>query len=122
MRGGALEPIAIVGIVWRLPGDSNGPENFWQKLLAGRYLIRETPADRWNLAAYYAPDHAAAGRTYTRWGGIVARADAFDALFFGISPREAVRMEPQQRWLLETTWEAPEDAGYPPASLAGSNV
>ncbi|TMG92386.1 MAG: acyltransferase domain-containing protein, partial [Betaproteobacteria bacterium] len=117
-----MEQIAIVGIGCRLPGNSEGPDAYWQNLLAGRDLICETPADRWNLGAYYAIDPAAAGRTYTRWGGFVSRPDEFDAGFFGIAPREALRMDPQQRWLLETTWEALEDAGYPPANLAGSNV
>jgi acyl transferase domain-containing protein len=121
-RGGSLEQIAIVGIGCRLPGNSEGPDAYWQNLLAGRDLISETPADRWNLNAYHAIDPAAAGRTYTRWGGFVSRPDEFDAGFFGIAPREALRMDPQQRWLLETTWEALEDAGYPPANLAGSNV
>ncbi|MCF3137595.1 type I polyketide synthase, partial [Streptomyces olivochromogenes] len=44
----------------------------------------------------------------------------FDADFFGISPREAVATDPQQRVLLETSWEAFERAGIDPASLRGS--
>jgi len=70
-----LEQIAIVGIGCRLPGNSEGPDAYWQNLLAGRDLISETPADRWNLNAYHAIDPAAAGRTYTRWGGFVSRPD-----------------------------------------------
>ena len=89
-----MEQIAIVGIGCRLPGKSEGPDAYWQNLLAGRDLICETPADRWSLGAYHAIDPAAAGRTYTRWGGFVSRPDEFDAGFFGIAPREAAILAP----------------------------
>lgn len=117
-----MDRIAITGIGCRLPGGCNSPDAYWQSLLAGRDLITETPPDRWNLKAFHCVDAAAPGRTYIRWGGFVDRPDEFDAAFFGIAPREAMRMDPQQRWLLETTWEALEDAGYPPSRLAGTNV
>jgi acyl transferase domain-containing protein/NADPH:quinone reductase-like Zn-dependent oxidoreductase/acyl carrier protein len=47
---------------------------------------------------------------------------SFDPGAFGISPREAEQMDPQQRLLLELVWEALEDAGIPPSSLAGEEV
>jgi acyl transferase domain-containing protein len=59
---------------------------------------------------------------YTRWGGFVRDAALFDAGFFGISPREAEGMDPQQRMLLETSWEALEYAGIAPSSIAGTNT
>jgi acyl transferase domain-containing protein len=56
----------------------------------------------------------------TRWGGFVDGLDQFDPEFFGISPRAAERLDPQRRLLLETSWEAIEDAGLVPAKLLGS--
>jgi acyl transferase domain-containing protein/NADPH:quinone reductase-like Zn-dependent oxidoreductase/acyl carrier protein len=120
--GQPMEPLAITGIGCLLPGESNDPQTLWDHLLAGHDLITSTPADRWNLDAYYHPDPAVPGRTFLRWGGFVSNPDLFDAGFFAIPPREALRMDPQQRWLLHTAWEALEDAGYAQQHLAGAKV
>ncbi|HWE60542.1 MAG TPA: type I polyketide synthase, partial [Chloroflexota bacterium] len=113
------EPIAVIGMACRFPG-ADDPEAFWRLLRDGVDAIGPVPADRWDMAAYYHPDPDAAGKTYAQWGGYLAHVDRFDAAFFGIAPREAARMDPQQRLLLEIAWEALEDAGLPPARLAGS--
>ncbi len=116
-----MEPIAIIGLSCRFPGADN-PEAFWQLLRDGRSVIREVPADRWDLAEFYDNDPSAAGRMYTRWGGFLDHLDRFDAAFFGISAREAERIDPQQRLLLELCWEALEDAGHVPARLKGTRT
>jgi acyl transferase domain-containing protein/NAD(P)-dependent dehydrogenase (short-subunit alcohol dehydrogenase family) len=116
-----MEPIAIVGIGCRLPGGVSSPEALWRLLADGVDAIREVPPDRWNAAAFFDADAGRAGKSISRWGGFVEQPIAdFDALFFGIAPREAVQLSPMQRWLLEVTWEALEDAGIPPERLAGS--
>jgi acyl transferase domain-containing protein/acyl carrier protein len=115
------EPIAVLGIGCRFPGAEN-PEQFWQLLLSGRDAITEIPSDRWDVDACYDPDPQAPGKTYSRWGGFLERVDEFDAAFFGISPREARHMDPRQRLLLETAWEALVNAGLAPERLAGSNT
>src|SRR5262245_37967984 len=117
-----MELIAITGIGCKLPGGVNSPDGLWAKLLAGADLITDTPPDRWNAEAHFHPNRGVPGRTYSRWGGYVSEPAAFDAAFFGLTPREAVRMDPQQRWLLETAWEAIQDAGYPLPALAGSGA
>lgn len=67
------------------------------------------------------PKRAEPGRSVTFSAGVLSRIDEFDAGFFGISPREAAWLDPQQRLLLELSWEAMENAGIPPSSLAGSD-
>lgn len=116
------QPLAIVGIGCRLPGGVRGAESFWDILASGRTGIVETPADRWNLDRYYHPDTSIPGKVVTRWGGFVEHLDQFDAQFWRISPREAMRMDPQQRWLLEVAWDTIEDAQLPPRKLAGKTT
>ena len=114
------EPIAVIGIGCRFPGDSDDPDSFWAVLRDGVDTVTEVPADRWDVDQYYDPDPDAVGKSYTRWGGFIRNVSGFDAAFFGISPREAVSLDPQHRLLMEVTWEALEHAGVAPTSLAGS--
>jgi acyl transferase domain-containing protein/acyl carrier protein len=117
---GTREPIAVVGMGCRFPGGGDDPVKFWRLLCEGRDCIGEVPADRWNVNEYYDPDPKTPGKMCTRFGGFLASVNMFDAGFFGISPREAREMDPQQRLVLEVTWETLENAGIPPESLRGS--
>jgi myxalamid-type polyketide synthase MxaE and MxaD len=118
LRGGG-QPIAIVGMACRFPG-APGLDAFWKMLCEERDGVSEVPPERWNSAQYYHPDPKAPGKIATRRGGFLDELDRFDAAFFGISPREAPHVDPRQRKMLEVAWEALEDAGIPPHSLAGS--
>lgn len=116
-----MEPIAVVGMGCRLPG-AKSPEAYWQLLSEGVDAIKEIPGDRWNVDEYYDKEPGKLGKMSTRWGGFLDQVDEFDPAFFGISPREAVRMDPQQRLVMEVAWEALENAGIAPDSLAGSQT
>jgi amino acid adenylation domain-containing protein len=116
----ADDPIAIVGIGCRFPG-ARGPEAFWRLLRDGVDAVGEVPAGRWERDLFD-PLPGQPGKLYTTRGGFLDEVDTFDAGFFGISPNEADRMDPQQRVLLETTWEALEDAGIASSSLAGTET
>ena len=116
-----MEPIAIIGMGCRF-ADATDPESFFELLRKGVDATREVPADRWNLRSFYDSERRMPGKLSTTRGGFLSRIDGFDAHFFGISPREAAYMDPQQRLMLEVSWEALEDAGIPPEELAGADV
>ncbi|WP_328731348.1 SDR family NAD(P)-dependent oxidoreductase [Vreelandella azerica] len=76
--------------------------------------------DRWGQEAFWHPNKRNPGTSVSFAAGSLGDISGFDPEFFGVSPREAANMDPQQRMLLELTWEAMEDAGIKPGSLRGS--
>ncbi|MBC3843029.1 hypothetical protein GXW82_31180 [Streptacidiphilus sp. 4-A2] len=116
------EDIAIIGMACRLPGGVTTPEEYWDLLERGADGIIEVPRERWDAAALYDPDPETRGASYCNYGGFVTPVDLFDAAFFGVSPREARALDPMQRMVLETTWQAFERAGYTAEQLRGSQT
>src|SRR3984893_4791090 len=103
--------IAVIGIGCRFPGGVNDTESFWKLLVQGREAVGEVPPDRWNVDRFFDAELGLPGKSIARRGGFLEEIDQFDPQFFGISPREAPYVDPQHRLLLETAWEAIEDAG-----------
>lgn len=114
MKCDRAEPIAVIGIGLRFPG-ADDPGAFWELLRAGREAVGRIPARRWDERG----QEASRGPYCS---GLVPNIDAFDWRAFGIAPRELKQVDPQHRLLLETAWEALEDAGLPLANLRGSRT
>ncbi|WP_406641699.1 SDR family NAD(P)-dependent oxidoreductase [Amycolatopsis sp. WGS_07] len=106
------DPVAVVGMSCRLPGAAN-PAEFWKLLRDGTEAVGEAPATRF-VPGGPEPLHTPDGRPLR--AGFLDQVDTFDAQFFGISPREAAVTDPQQRLMLELSWEALEDAGIVPSA------
>ncbi|MES9560390.1 SDR family NAD(P)-dependent oxidoreductase, partial [Streptomyces sp. NPDC094140] len=116
------EPLAVVGVGLRMPGDAHDLDSLWDVLAEGRDTVTRIPADRFDIDAFYDPDPDAEGKTYARHASFLDDVAHFDASFFGISPREAEPMDPQHRLLLEAAWNSLEDAGIRPRELRDSRT
>ncbi len=104
------EPIAIIGIGAIMPGALD-KDTFWSNIINRKSSITEVPADYWDPAIYYSPDHKAADRTYSKIGGFI-RGFKFDAIKHRIPPRIAEQMDSVQKLAIETTYMALADSGY----------
>lgn len=105
-RGSINEPVAVIGVGCRFPGDIDGPERLWDFLTEKKCAITAYPDRGFTNAG-----------TFAESGGFLKDVAGFDNRFFDIPPAEALRMDPQQRLLLEVSWEALEHAGIIPESL-----
>ena len=116
----SIQPIAIVGMACRFPG-AEGLAAFWRLLAAGKNAVTEgVPGSGVGRLGELFPDPAQSEAC--RFGGFIDGIDQFDAEFFRISPIEADLLDPQQRMMLETSWQALEDAGMDPERLKGSRT
>ncbi|KAF4963991.1 hypothetical protein FSARC_8041 [Fusarium sarcochroum] len=116
------EPIAVVGSACRFPGSSSSPSKLWELLRQPRDVVKGFDAERLNLQRFYHENGDTHGSTDVANKSYLLEEDSrlFDTAFFGISPMEAAGMDPQQRILLETVYEAFESAGMTLEQLKGS--
>lgn len=117
---GEERSVAVIGMACKFPGAVD-PDQLWEILQSGQDATSETPAERYDADALYS-ESPQPGRIASRRAGYLDSIAEFDAGFFGMSPTEATDLDPQQRLLLMTGWEALEDAGQPPESLAGGRT
>ncbi|WP_067532013.1 polyketide synthase Pks13 [Nocardia crassostreae] len=120
---GEAHDVAIVGLSTRLPGAGDTPESTWEFLINRGDAIRDLPEGRWDEFKAN-PELAQAIEKANTKGGYLDQevVKNFDAEFFAHSPVEVERMDPQQRLMLELTWEALEHARIPANELKGQPV
>ncbi|KAL7808235.1 polyketide synthase [Trichoderma gracile] len=118
-----MEDIAIVGLALRFPGDATSPQKLWGVLERKESQWSEFPKNRLNIDGYYHPSNDRLGSLSFR-GGHFLKDDisAFDAPFFSIPTEEANAVDPQQRMLLEISYEALENAGIRKEDIDGSDA
>ncbi|TGJ80976.1 hypothetical protein E0Z10_g7787 [Xylaria hypoxylon] len=119
-----LEPIAICGMSCRLPGGVDSPSSFWNMLVEKRTgQTPKVPASRFNIDAHYHQDRDRPG-SFNVLGGYFLDGNPhdFDPSFFNVTPIEAQWLDPQQRRMLEVSYECLESAGLTLDQVAGSNT
>ncbi|CAG8364717.1 unnamed protein product [Penicillium salamii] len=116
-------PIAVVGMSFRGPGDATDAEGLLRMVAEGRESRSPIPKEKWNHEAFYHPDssrHGAHNVEYGHW--FQQDVYEFDAPFFNISAPEAAALDPQQRMLLECSYEAFENSGTPMSRVIGTDT
>ena len=116
--------IAVVGLACRV-ADAQNADQFWDMLKSGEECVRELTQQR-KKDIY---DYLEANGLKTAKEKIellnycsMDEIDKFDCEYFNISPSEAELMDPRQRMMLETAWNALEDSGYCGDDVTGSKT
>ena len=106
------DAVAIIGASCRLPG-ANSLDDLWSLMSEGTSRHVEVPTKRFDLHGSFraSQDWKFAGKRKF-YGNFIDRVEDFDHAFFGTNPKEAINMDPQQRILLETAYQAMESSGY----------
>ncbi|CAG7934385.1 unnamed protein product [Penicillium olsonii] len=116
-------PLAIVGMGMRYPGDITSSDEFWDMLIERRCASTQFPPDRLNLEGHHHPDSTRMDSLGVKGGHFISGdLGAFDAPFFSLPAAEAEGMDPQQRIILETAYQALENAGIPMEKISGSQT
>lgn len=100
-----VEPIAVVGMGMRLPGNLRDSESFWKLLVEKGEARCRIPKDRYNTDAFYNKAKKPQG-VWTDSGFFLQDVNLqdFDSGFFSMGKMELDRCDPQQRMLMEVVW------------------
>lgn len=121
-------PIAVRGQAGH-HATSNDSRLWWSATATGTDMVMDVPFTRWEHGDVYDPDpncwmesqiYFGPGcliKTSVKHAQFVEGVELFDNKFFGLSNMEAAGMDPQQRHVLETSYEALFNAGYRKNSL-----
>ncbi|EUC45778.1 hypothetical protein COCMIDRAFT_5016 [Bipolaris oryzae ATCC 44560] len=116
-------PIAIVGMSFRGPGSANNIETLFKMICEKRESRTAIPKSRWNNKAFYHPNFQRHGSHNVEYGHFFQDdISKFDAPFFNMTREEAAALDPAQRLLLETTYEALENGGIPLEKIVGTKT
>ncbi len=101
------EPIAVIGMACRFPGDSNSPSRLWDLIQSPRNISKRVPADRFDVAGFYHTNGSQHGATDASNAYFIEEdVTRFDNAFFNIQPAEAEAIDPQQRMVMETVYDS----------------
>ncbi|ENH98624.1 hypothetical protein COCC4DRAFT_45906 [Bipolaris maydis ATCC 48331] len=122
-KTGGITPIAVVGMSFRGPGDATNVEKLLNMISEGRESRAEVQAKKWDPEGFYHPDSSRHGTHNVEYGHWFQQdVYNFDAPFFNVSPAEAAALDPQQRMLLECSYEAFENSGTPMSKIVGTDT
>jgi len=119
------EPIAIVGVACKFPGDVDSLADMWEAMVNKKTFASKAPFSRWNLDAIEKKGmtvHDVEKLSSLQYGCFLSEVDSFDPSFFGISAAEAADMDPNHKLILEITTKALYDSGHTKSSLDGSST
>ncbi|CDI87737.1 hypothetical protein EPH_0047980 [Eimeria praecox] len=114
--------LAVVSVGCRLPGRSDSPEAMWQMLLDRTDCMMDIPLSRWSVYEMYNDDFDFPGKAYVKRAAFIDNVEYFDNALFNITPPEVKAMDPQQRILLEVSYETFISSGYTKESLHNANI
>ncbi|KAJ8010855.1 hypothetical protein DPEC_G00079460 [Dallia pectoralis] len=119
--GDAEDDIAVIGIGCNFPG-GEGLDNFWKVLWEGKNCAVPIPNERFDCSYWYDPDGNKIGKSCTAKAALIDGFNEFDHKFFGITEPEAEQMDPQQKYVLQCTYRALENAGIPMEKASGTRT
>jgi acyl transferase domain-containing protein len=106
------DAIAVVGTSSCLPG-ANNMDELWDLISKGMGKREELKSNRFDLCGgFRASQSGNFTKNHNFYANFIEGAERFGNGFFSINQREMVNMDPQQRILLELSYEAVESSGY----------